>query len=31
MAMGGPPVAWCSGYGGGKMDTQLSGGKSGQG
>jgi hypothetical protein len=29
--VGGAPMAWCSGYEGGKMETQLSGGESGQG
>jgi hypothetical protein len=28
---GGAPMPWCSGYGGGKIETRLSGAESGQG
>jgi hypothetical protein len=31
VAVGGAPMAWCSGYGGAKMETRLSGEESGQG
>jgi hypothetical protein len=30
IAVGGVPMVWCSGYGGGKIEIWLSGGESGQ-